>query len=54
MHEILDSLKLSFDGIQASLVKDPGVSVNRVIWSPDGTLFGKHWNYSLVDVIYQR
>lgn len=27
---------------QAALVKDPGVSVNRVIWSPDGSLFGKH------------
>ncbi|WVZ12452.1 hypothetical protein V8G54_016982 [Vigna mungo] len=26
---------------QAALVKDPGVSVNRVIWSPDGALFGK-------------
>jgi hypothetical protein len=26
---------------QASLVKDPAVSVNRIIWSPDGTLFGK-------------
>ncbi|XLR47376.1 hypothetical protein S83_032036, partial [Arachis hypogaea] len=24
---------------QAALVKDPGVSVNRVIWSPDGALF---------------
>ncbi|XP_061981070.1 protein TOPLESS isoform X1 [Populus nigra] len=27
--------------LQAALVKDPGVSVNRVIWSPDGNLFGK-------------
>ncbi|EPS69099.1 hypothetical protein M569_05666, partial [Genlisea aurea] len=26
--------------LQASLVKDPAVSVNRVIWSPDGSLFG--------------
>lgn len=26
---------------QAALVKDPGVSVNRVIWSPDGSLFGE-------------
>ncbi|WVY97383.1 hypothetical protein V8G54_029534 [Vigna mungo] len=26
---------------QAALAKDPGVSVNRVIWSPDGALFGK-------------
>ena len=27
--------------IQKDLVKDPGVLVNRVIWSPDGSLFGK-------------
>ena len=27
--------------IQASLVKDPAVSVNRIIWNPDGSLFGK-------------
>ncbi|XP_061946486.1 protein TOPLESS-like isoform X2 [Populus nigra] len=27
--------------LQAALAKDPGVSVNRVIWSPDGSLFGK-------------
>uniref|UniRef100_A0A0C9S7I8 TSA: Wollemia nobilis Ref_Wollemi_Transcript_13460_4098 transcribed RNA sequence n=1 Tax=Wollemia nobilis TaxID=56998 RepID=A0A0C9S7I8_9CONI len=26
--------------MQAALVKDPGVSVNRVMWSPDGSLFG--------------
>ncbi|ONL94264.1 Topless-related protein 2 [Zea mays] len=26
--------------LQASLVKDPVVTVNRIIWSPDGTLFG--------------
>ncbi|PWA98159.1 Double-stranded RNA-binding [Artemisia annua] len=25
--------------MQAALVKDPGVSVNRLIWSPDGSLF---------------
>ncbi|XLU57997.1 hypothetical protein S245_052645, partial [Arachis hypogaea] len=24
---------------QAALVKDPGISVNHVIWSPDGALF---------------
>lgn len=33
--------KTELDEIQAALVKDPGVSVNRVIWSPDGSLFGK-------------
>ena len=27
--------------LQAALVKEPVVSVNRVIWSPDGSLFGK-------------
>jgi hypothetical protein len=42
---VLECLKLNClffsDEIQAALVKDPGVSVNRVIWSPDGNLFGK-------------
>jgi hypothetical protein len=42
---VLECLKLNclffLDEIQAALVKDPGVSVNRVIWSPDGNLFGK-------------
>ena len=33
--------------IQAALIKDPSVSVNRIIWSPDGSLFGKeHVIYS--------
>lgn len=27
--------------IQTALVKDPGVSVNCITWSPDGSLFGK-------------
>lgn len=27
--------------IQATLLKDPSVSVNRVAWSPEGCLFGK-------------
>lgn len=31
----------SLSQAQAALVKDPGVSVNRIIWSPDGSLFGK-------------
>ncbi|KAH9715459.1 protein TOPLESS [Citrus sinensis] len=28
--------------LQAALVKDPGVSVNRVIWSPDGVAYSRH------------
>lgn len=32
---------LTYPGdVQAALAKDPGVSVNRIIWSPDGSLFG--------------
>lgn len=27
--------------IQASIIKDPCVSVKRILWSPDGSLFGK-------------
>ena len=34
-------MEVTFNRIQAALVKDPVVSVNRVIWSPDGSLFGK-------------
>ncbi|WVZ12230.1 hypothetical protein V8G54_016760 [Vigna mungo] len=37
---------------QATLVKDPGVSVNRVIWSPDGALFGKSFLILRDFVIY--
>lgn len=47
MHVILEWLNLNIDGIQAALVKDPGVSVNRVIWSPDGSLFGKLEDFGL-------
>ncbi|XP_051135029.1 topless-related protein 1-like isoform X2 [Andrographis paniculata] len=36
--------------LQASLVKDPGVSVNRVIWSPDGSLFGVAYSRHLVQI----
>ncbi|XP_072072873.1 uncharacterized protein [Arachis hypogaea] len=42
---VLQSLRLLIlilllDGTpQAALVKDPGISVNHVIWSPDGALF---------------
>lgn len=34
-------IKTELYEIQAALANDPGVSVNRVIWSPDGSLFGK-------------
>jgi hypothetical protein len=37
--ECLNSIDLG--QIQASIVKDPSVSVKRVLWSPDGSLFGK-------------
>ncbi|XP_031251654.1 topless-related protein 1 [Pistacia vera] len=36
--------------LQAALVKDPGVSVNRVIWSPDGSLFGVAYSRHLVQI----
>ncbi|XP_038717839.1 protein TOPLESS [Tripterygium wilfordii] len=36
--------------LQAALVKDPGVSVNRVIWSPDGTLFGVAYSRHIVQI----
>ncbi|KAL9323208.1 hypothetical protein ACSQ67_011261 [Phaseolus vulgaris] len=35
---------------QAALVKDPGVSVNRVIWSPDGALFGVAYSRHIVQI----
>ncbi|KAJ1396726.1 WD40/YVTN repeat-like-containing domain superfamily [Sesbania bispinosa] len=35
---------------QAALVKDPGVSVNRVIWSPDGALFGVAYSRHVVQI----
>nr|KYP56781.1 Vegetative incompatibility protein HET-E-1 [Cajanus cajan] len=35
---------------QAALVKDPGVSVNRVIWSPDGALFGIAYSRHIVQI----
>jgi hypothetical protein len=46
-------IKTELYEIQAALVKDPGVSVNRVIWSPDGSLFGKliYWNFKVFRVI---
>ncbi|KAL6497091.1 hypothetical protein OROGR_029020 [Orobanche gracilis] len=36
--------------LQAGLAKDPGVSVNRVIWSPDGSLFGVAYSRHLVQI----
>nr|XP_043635413.1 protein TOPLESS-like [Erigeron canadensis] len=36
--------------MQAALVKDPGVSVNRVIWSPDGSLFGVAYSRHIVQI----
>ncbi|CAN1761622.1 Protein TOPLESS [Linum perenne] len=36
--------------LQAALVKDPAVSVNRVIWSPDGNLFGVAYSRHIVQI----
>ncbi|XP_020110351.1 protein TPR3 isoform X1 [Ananas comosus] len=36
--------------LQAALVKDPGVSVNRVIWCPDGSLFGVAYSKHIVQI----
>ncbi|KAG9450248.1 hypothetical protein H6P81_010213 [Aristolochia fimbriata] len=36
--------------LQAALVKDPGVSVNRVIWSPDGSFFGVAYSRHIVQI----
>ncbi|OAY69349.1 Protein TOPLESS [Ananas comosus] len=36
--------------LQATLVKDPGVSVNRVIWSSDGSLFGVAYSRHIVQI----
>ncbi|KAK1576560.1 hypothetical protein Q3G72_014955 [Acer saccharum] len=36
--------------LQAALVKDPGMSVNRVIWSPDGSLFGVAYSRHIVQI----
>lgn len=35
---------------QASLLNDPHVSVNRVIWSPDGSLFGVAYSKHIVQL----
>ncbi|XP_068638722.1 topless-related protein 1-like [Aristolochia californica] len=36
--------------LQAALLKDPVVSVNRVMWSPDGSLFGVAYSKNIVHV----
>ncbi|RVW81011.1 Protein TOPLESS [Vitis vinifera] len=36
--------------LQAALAKDPGVSVNRIIWSPDGSLFGVAYSRHIVQI----
>lgn len=36
--------------LQTALVKDPGVSVNRVTWSPDGSLFGVAYSRHIVQL----
>ncbi|KAG9450199.1 hypothetical protein H6P81_010164 [Aristolochia fimbriata] len=36
--------------LQAALLKDPVVSVNRVVWSPDGSLFGVAYSKNIVHV----
>uniref|UniRef100_A0A1D1XVX1 Protein TOPLESS n=1 Tax=Anthurium amnicola TaxID=1678845 RepID=A0A1D1XVX1_9ARAE len=36
--------------LQTALVKDPGVSVNRIIWSPDGSLFGVAYSRHIVQI----
>ncbi|KAF6158051.1 hypothetical protein GIB67_014845 [Kingdonia uniflora] len=36
--------------LQAALVKDPGVVVNRIIWSPDGSLFGVAYSRHIMQI----
>ncbi|XP_077237998.1 protein TPR3-like isoform X2 [Tasmannia lanceolata] len=38
--------------LQAALVKDPSVSVNRILWSPDGSLFGVAYSRHIVQIYY--
>ncbi|KAG6421485.1 hypothetical protein SASPL_118038 [Salvia splendens] len=35
---------------QASVAKDPAVSINRVLWSPDGSLFGVAYSRHIVQI----
>ncbi|XP_047940621.1 topless-related protein 1 isoform X1 [Salvia hispanica] len=43
----LSKCSMSF---QASVAKDAGVSINRVIWSPDGSLFGVAYSRHIVQI----
>ena len=36
--------------MQEALAKEPTVSVNRVIWSPDGSLFGVTYSQHIVHI----
>ncbi|GMH17690.1 hypothetical protein Nepgr_019531 [Nepenthes gracilis] len=36
--------------LQAALVKDPGVSVNCIVWSPDGLLYGVAYSRHIVQI----
>ncbi|KAL5988108.1 RNA polymerase II associated Paf1 complex subunit Tpr1 [Asimina triloba] len=36
--------------LQAAMIKEPGVSVNRIIWNPDGTLFGVAYSRHIVQI----
>ena len=36
----MTNLIVPFSGQQVAVIKDPSVSVNRVVWSPNGSLFG--------------
>jgi hypothetical protein len=34
--------------VQAALMKDAAISVNRCLWSPDGTILGMEWLISVL------
>ncbi|XP_058111439.1 protein TPR3-like [Magnolia sinica] len=36
--------------LQTAMIKEPGVSVNRIIWNPDGTLFGVAYSRHIVQI----
>ncbi|XP_024935003.2 protein TOPLESS isoform X1 [Ziziphus jujuba] len=43
-------LSVCSGSLQTALLKDPAVSVNRVIWSPDGSLFGVAYSRHIVQI----
>ncbi|OIW03867.1 hypothetical protein TanjilG_30143 [Lupinus angustifolius] len=43
-------MSMDFHPVQQTLLLDPGVSVNRVIWSPDGALFGVAYSRHIVQI----